>query len=130
MQSNFIHKLKQKLGMLQVDSETYAYEMLLKHCEGLNLFPCTNSYKRSAIESTNILQEDDDKSLSLGISMPPQEKDKEEQKKTGKQEEQVEEEWSSYPSSTPNNGNTQIPMNTASYIIDDDPLCDIIVSNI
>jgi hypothetical protein len=56
--------------------------------------------------------------------MHPKEKEKEDK------EEQVEEEWSSYPSPTPNNGNTQIPMNTPSYTIDDDPLCDIIVSNI
>jgi hypothetical protein len=55
-----------------VDGETYAYEMLLKHCESLNLFPCTNTYKRSVIESTNILQEKDDKSLSLGMSMSSQ----------------------------------------------------------
>jgi hypothetical protein len=33
------------------------------------------------------------------------------------------------PSPTLNNGNTQIP-NTPSYSIDDDPLCDIVVSNI
>jgi hypothetical protein len=56
--------------------------------------------------------------------MHPKEKEKEDK------EEQVEEEWSSYPSPTPNNGNTQIPMNTPSYTIDDDPLCDTIVSNI
>jgi hypothetical protein len=58
-----------------VDGETYAYEMPLKHCESLNLFSCTNNYKRSAIESTNILQEEDDKSLSLRMSMPPQEEE-------------------------------------------------------
>jgi hypothetical protein len=58
------------------------------------------------------------------MPMHPKEKEKEDK------EEQVEEEWSSYPSPTPNNGNTQIPMNTPSYTIDDDPLCDIIVSNI
>ena len=43
------------------------------------------------------------------------------------EEEQEEEEWSSYPSPTPNNGNTQ---NTPSYNIDDDPLCDISLSNL
>jgi hypothetical protein len=64
------------------------------------------------------------------MSMPSQEEDKEEQKKIEEQEEQVEEEWSSYPYPTRNNGNTQIPMNTPSYTIDDDLLCDIIVSNI
>jgi hypothetical protein len=36
------------------------------------------------------LQEEDDKSLSLRMSMPPQEEDKEEQKKIEEQEEQVE----------------------------------------
>ena len=46
------------------------------------------------------------------MPMQPQEEDA---------EEQVEEEWSSYPSPTPNNGN---PMNTPSNNIDDDPLCD------
>jgi hypothetical protein len=91
--------------------KNYAYDMLLKHCESLNLLPCTNIYKISVIKSTHILQEDD-KSLSLGMPIPPQEEDKEEQKKIEEQEEQVEEEWSSYPSSTPNNGNTRIPMNT------------------
>jgi hypothetical protein len=70
------------------------------------------------------LQEEEEKSLSLGMPMHPKEKEKEDK------EEQVEEEWSSYPSSTPNNGNTQIPINNASYIIDDDTLCDITVSNI
>jgi hypothetical protein len=112
------------------DGEKYEYDMLLKHCESLNLLPCTNVYKRIAIESTHILQEEDEKILSLGMSMPPQEKDKEEQKKIEEQEEQGEGECSSYPSSTPNNGNTQIPMNTPSYTVDDDPLCDKIVSNI
>jgi hypothetical protein len=112
------------------DGEKYAYDMLLKHFESLNLLPCTNVYKRSAIEITNILEEEDDKSLSLGMPMSPQEEYKEEEKKIEEQEEQVEEDWSSYPSMTPNNGNTQIPMNTAFYIIDDDPLCDIIVCNI
>jgi hypothetical protein len=52
------------------------------------------------------------------------------EKKIEDQEEQVEEEWISYPSPTPNNGSTQIPMNTHSYTIDGHPLCDIIVSNI
>jgi hypothetical protein len=72
-----------------VDGETYALDMLWKHYESLNLPHCTNVYKRSAIESTNILQEEDDKRLSLGMPMPPQEEDKEEQKKIEEQEEQV-----------------------------------------
>ena len=88
-----------------------------------------NEGSTTARESTNVLQEEDDKSLSLGMTMPPKEEYK---------EEQVEEEWSSYPSSTPNNGNIQIPMNNPSYTIssDDDsslpssPLCGTIVSNI
>jgi hypothetical protein len=37
------------------DDEKYVYDMLLKHCERLNLLPCTNVYERSAIESTHIL---------------------------------------------------------------------------
>jgi hypothetical protein len=100
----------------------YVSDMLLKYVESLNLPPCTNVYKRCAIESTHILQEEDDKILSLGMFMHPKEK------KIEDQEEQVEEEWSSYLSSKPHNGNTQISMNTPSYTIDDDPPCDIIVS--
>jgi hypothetical protein len=42
-------------------------------------------------------EEKDEKSLSLGMPMHPKEK------KIEDQEEQVEEEWSSYPSSSPNN---------------------------
>jgi hypothetical protein len=45
------------------------------------------------------------------MHMPPQEENK---------EEQVDREWSSYPSPTPKNGNTQIPMNIPSYIIKND----------
>ena len=50
---------------------------------------------------------------------------KEEQMKEDN-EEQVEEGWSSYPSSIPNNGDAQIPMKTPSYTIanDDDLYCD------
>ena len=62
--------------------------------------------------------EEDDKNISLGMPMQPREED---------EEEQVEEEWSSYPSPTPNNG---IPMNTPSYIIDADPICDFSLSNL
>ena len=39
----------------------------------------------------------------------------------------MEEEWSSYPSPTPNNG---IPMNNHSNNIIDDPLCDISLSQL
>ena len=53
------------------DGKTYALRMLLKHVESLNLPPITNVYKRSAIENTHILQEEDDKSLSLGMPMHP-----------------------------------------------------------
>jgi hypothetical protein len=66
----------------------------------LNLPPCTNVYKRSAIASTYILQEEDGKSLNFGMPMHPKEN------KIEEQEEQVEKEWISYPSSSPNNGNT------------------------
>jgi hypothetical protein len=54
-----------------VYGETYAYAMLLKHCEILNLLPCTNVYERCAIERTHILQEEEEKSLSLHMSMHP-----------------------------------------------------------
>jgi hypothetical protein len=37
------------------DGEKYSYNMLMKHCESLNILPCTNVYERSAIESTHIL---------------------------------------------------------------------------
>jgi hypothetical protein len=63
---------------MMVDGKTYALDMLWKHCESylerLNLSPCTNVYKRSVIESTSILQEEDDKGLSLGMSVHPKEK--------------------------------------------------------
>jgi hypothetical protein len=39
------------------DGEKYAYDMLLKHCESLNLLSYNNVYEESAIESTHILQE-------------------------------------------------------------------------
>ena len=55
---------------------------------------------RDNVESA---KEGDDKSLSVGISMPPQEEEE--------KEEQEEEEWSSYPSPTPNNGNEHILIN-------------------
>jgi hypothetical protein len=44
-----------------VDGKTYVFDMLWKYCESLNLPPCTNVYKISVIESTHILQEEDDK---------------------------------------------------------------------
>jgi hypothetical protein len=59
-----------------VDGKTYVFDMRRKYCEILNLPPCTNVYKRSVIESTHMLQEEDDKRLSLGMPMPPQEEDK------------------------------------------------------
>jgi hypothetical protein len=40
---------------------------------------CYENLSLAAQESTNILQEEDDKSLSLGMPMQPQEEDKEEQ---------------------------------------------------
>ena len=42
------------------DGKIFALRMLLKHVESLNLPPITNVYKRSALESTHILQEEDD----------------------------------------------------------------------
>ena len=88
----------------------------------LNL-PCVANtlIARNYVESDREEQkkeEEYEKNISLGMPMQPQEED---------EEEQVEEEWSSYPSPTPNNG---IPMNTPSYIIDDDPLCDFSLSNL
>jgi hypothetical protein len=93
------------------------------------------------------LQEEGDESISLKMSMQPQEEDKEEQNKEEEddkiiilgipmqpqeehEEEQEEEEWSTYPSLTPNNGNTQIPMSTPSYNINDNPQCDLRFSNL
>jgi hypothetical protein len=61
------------------DGKKYAYDMLLKYVESLNLPSCTNVYKRSAIESTHIFQKEDDKSLSLGMLMHPKEKKIEDQ---------------------------------------------------
>jgi hypothetical protein len=62
-----------------IDSKTYALDMLWKHYESyvvkLNPPPCTNVYKRSAIERTHILQEEDDKSLSIWMSMHPKERE-------------------------------------------------------
>ena len=100
-------------------------DLFFKYIESLNLPPVTNDLNaRNHVESDREDQkkeEEDDNSISLGMPMQPQEED---------EEEQVEEEWSSYPSPTPNNGNTQIPMNTPSYTIDDNPLCDISLSNL
>jgi len=72
----------------------YMDDMLLRYVKSLNIPVGTNVLNaRNHVESA-----------------------KEEQKKEDN-EEQVEEEWSSYPSSIPNNGNAQIPMNTPSYTI-------------
>ena len=71
----------------------YMDDMLLRYVKSLNIPLCTdilNARKHS-------------KSA------------KEEQKEDNKQK--VEEEWSSYPSSSPNNGNEQILMKTPSYTI-------------
>ena len=105
------------------ESRKYMKDMLDNYVRSLNIPLCTNILNaRNHVESAKEEQKkEDDKSISLGMPMQPQEEDK---------EEQVEEEWSSYPSPTPNNGNTQIPMNTPSYTIDDDPLCDISLSNL
>ena len=98
------------------------HDCFSRYVQSLNL-PCvTNTlnarnYVDSDMEDQK-KEEEDDKSISLGMPMQPQEED---------EEEQVEEEWSSYPSPTPNNG---YPMNTPSNNIDDDPLCDISLSNL
>jgi hypothetical protein len=65
------YKILNPKKQIMEDDEKYAYDMLLKYCEILNLLPCTNVYERSAIESTHILQEEEDKSLSLGMPMHP-----------------------------------------------------------
>ena len=126
--------------------------LLLNHCisnfsENIYVVDFNEGYI-AAQESTNVLQKEGDKSLSLGMPMHLKEDEctGEEQEKEDK-EEKVEEEWSSYPSSSPNNGNEQIPMKTPSYTIasnddiycdkpilddslPDSPLCGKIVSNI
>ena len=70
-----------------------------RYVQSLNLPPVTNTLNaRNYVESDREDQKkegEDDRSISLGIPMQPQEED---------EEEQVEEEWSSYPSPTPNNG--------------------------
>ena len=103
-----------------IDKELH--DCFSRYVQSLNL-PCvTNtSNARNYVESDREEQkkeEEDDKRISSGIPMQPQYED---------EEEQVEEEWSSYPSPTPNNG---IRMNTPSYIIDADPLCDFSLSNL
>ena len=101
------------------------YDTLMKYVESLNIPLGTNFLNaRNHVES---VKEEDDKILSLGMPMHPIEKEIEEK------EEKVEEEWSSYPSPTPNKGNTQIPMNNSFYNDNDlpsSPLCGSIVSNI
>ena len=102
------------------ESRKYMKDMLDNYVKSLNIPLCTNILNaRNHVESAKEEQEkEDDKSISLGMPMQPQEEH---------EEEQEEEEWSSYPSLTPNNGNTQ---NTPSYNIDDDPLCEISLSNL
>ena len=76
------------------DGKTYMDDMLLRYVKSMNIPLCTNALNaRNHVESA-----------------------KEEQMKEDN-ETQVEEEWSSYPSSIPNNGNAQIPMKTPSYTI-------------
>ena len=89
------------------------HDCFARYVQSLNLPPVTNTLNaRNYVESDREelkKEEEDDKSISLGMPMQPQEED---------EEGEVEEEWSSYPSLTPNNG---IPMNTPSNNIDDDP---------
>ena len=104
------------------DGKTYAYAVLLKQIESLNIPSCTDILNaRNYVESDREelkKEEEDDKSISFEMPMQPQEED---------EEGEVEEEWSSYPSPTPNNGN---PMNTPSNNIDHYPLCDISLSQL
>jgi hypothetical protein len=102
------------------ESRKYMKDVLDNYGKSLNIPLCTNVLNaRNHVEIAKEEQKkEDDKSISLGMPMQPQEEDK---------EEQVEEEWSSYPSPTPNNGNTQ---NIPSYNIDDDPRCEISLSNL
>ena len=85
------------------DGKKYMDDMLVRYVKSLNIPLCTNILNaRKHVESAKEEQEKEDN------------------------EEKVEEEWSSYPSSSPNNGNEQIPMKTPSYTIanDDDLYCD------
>jgi len=70
--------------------------------------------KRAAQESSNILQEEDDKSLSLGMPMQPQEEDNEEQKDEGNDELEEEANEAPPPSST-----YEVENQTQTFIDDD-----------
>jgi hypothetical protein len=101
------------------ESHKYMKDMPNKYVKSLNIPLRTNVLNvRNHVESfKEEHKKEDGKNIILEMPMQPQEEDK---------EEQVEEEWSNYPSPTPNNGNTQIPMTTPSYNINDDHLCDIV----
>ena len=57
-----------------------------------------NKRGTAAQESTNVLHEEEDKSLSLGMPMHPKEDECAGEEEKEDKEEKVEEEWSSYPS--------------------------------
>jgi hypothetical protein len=89
-----------------------------KYVESLNIPLGTNFLNmRNHVKSA---KEGDDKSLSLGMCMPPQEEEE--------KEEQVEEKWISYPS-TPSNGNEHILTND-DLSLSSSPLCGTIMTNI
>jgi hypothetical protein len=90
-----------------------------KYIESLNIPLGTDFLNaRNHAESA---KEGDDKSLSLGMCMPPQEEEE--------KEKQVEKEWISYPSPTPNNGNEHILSND-DLSLSSSPLCGTIMTNV
>jgi hypothetical protein len=90
-----------------------------KYIESLNIPLGTDFFNaRNHVESA---KEGDDKSLRLGMCMPPQEEEE--------KEEQVEEESSSYPSPTPSNGNEHILTND-DLLLSSSPLCETVMTNI
>jgi hypothetical protein len=90
-----------------------------KYVESLNIPLGTDFLNaRNHVESD---KEGDDKSLRLGMCMPPQEE--------VEKEEQVKEEWSSYPSPTPSNGNEHILTNDV-LSLSSSPLCETIMTTI
>jgi hypothetical protein len=97
----------------------YAMWSFHKYVERLNI-PLGTDFlnERNHVGSA---KEGYDKSLSLGMCMPPQEEEE--------NEEQVEEEWSSYPSLTPSNGNEHIFTND-DLSLSSSPLCGTIMTNI
>jgi hypothetical protein len=96
----------------------YAMWSFHKYVESLNIPWGTDFLNaRNHVESA---KEGDDKSLSLGMCMPPQEEEE--------NEEQVEEEWSSYLSPTPNIGNEHILTND-DLSLSRIPLCGTIMTN-